>query len=98
MMTANCTPTGKRHLREGEAPALAPYWFLNPLAWCVLLAVTFYKVAIPARVKPKCRFIPSCSQYMKLAICKYGVAAGLRLGWARFRRCVGFGPTGEDWP
>jgi uncharacterized protein len=97
-MTANQTTTGKRHLREGEAPPLAPYWFLNPIAWCVLLAVTFYQVAIPARTKPQCRFIPSCSQYMKLAIYKYGVIAGVRLGWRRFRRCVGFGPTGEDWP
>ena len=97
-MTANYASAGKRHLREGEAPTLAPYWFLNPLAWCALLTVTFYQVAIPARMKPQCRFIPSCSQYMKLAICKYGVTAGMRLGWGRFRRCVGFGPTGEDWP
>jgi putative component of membrane protein insertase Oxa1/YidC/SpoIIIJ protein YidD len=76
----------------------APYWYFNPFAWIVLLALKAYQICVPARYKPKCRFTPSCSLYMALAIRKYGVAAGVRLGWHRFRRCVGFGPRGEDWP
>jgi putative component of membrane protein insertase Oxa1/YidC/SpoIIIJ protein YidD len=79
-------------------PAPAPYWFLNPAAWFALLALKAYQTCIPSRYKPQCRQTPSCSRYMALAVRKYGVSAGLRLGWRRFRRCVGFGPKGENWP
>jgi putative component of membrane protein insertase Oxa1/YidC/SpoIIIJ protein YidD len=81
-----------------DSPRPAPYYFLNPLAWFVLLALMAYQVCVPARYKPVCRRTPSCSRYMELAVRKYGVTAGVRLGWHRFRRCVGFGPRGEDWP
>jgi putative component of membrane protein insertase Oxa1/YidC/SpoIIIJ protein YidD len=79
-------------------PQPAPYWFLNPAAWFVLFGLKAYQTCVPARYKPACRYTPSCSRYMALAIRKYGVSAGFRLGWHRFRRCVGFGPKGEDWP
>ena len=84
--------------RRLERPPPAPYWFLQPLAWCVVLGVAFYQRAVPARFKPACRFVPSCSQYMRLAVQKYGFLAGVRLGRNRLRRCVGFVPSGEDWP
>jgi uncharacterized protein len=83
---------------QGRRPASAPRWFLNPLAWCVLLALAIYQKAAPARLKRECRFVPSCSNYMRLAVRKYGVTAGVHLGWDRLRRCVGFVPAGEDWP
>ena len=81
-----------------DRPAPAKYWFLNPLAWFVVLALTFYQKAVPVRYKRHCRFVPSCSSYMRLAVQKFGLRAGLRLGWNRLRRCVGFVPSGEDWP
>jgi len=84
--------------RRLDRPAPARYWFLNPLSWCVVLGLLFYQKAVPARLKRTCRFVPSCSTYMRLAVQKYGVRAGVRLGWNRLRRCVGFVPAGEDWP
>ena len=84
--------------RRLERPPEVRYWFLNPLAWCVLLGLTLYQKAVPGRFKPKCRFVPSCSNYMRLAVQKYGAIGGLRLGRNRLRRCVGFVPSGEDWP
>ncbi len=83
---------------RGSRPALAPYWYLNPLAWGVLLGLEIYRKGMPARLKRQCRFVPSCSHYMGLAIRKYGLTAGVRLGWNRLRCCVGFVPAGEDWP
>jgi uncharacterized protein len=76
----------------------ASRWYLNPLAWFPMLAVRAYQKCIPARYKPECRFIPTCSQYAILAIQKYGAIDGIRLGWSRFHRCVGFAPKGVDWP
>ena len=34
-----------------------------------------------------CNFTPSCSEYTKQAIEKYGVVKGVRLGYKRIRRC-----------
>jgi len=83
---------------NGARLRLAPYWFVNPLSWIALLALKAYQLGVPSRYKPKCRFAPSCSQYMALAIRKYGFFSGTRLGWFRFRHCIGFVPGGEDWP
>ena len=84
--------------RSNVAPAASPHWYLNPLAWLVLLALKTYQALVPSRYKPQCRFTPTCSRYMALAVRKYGAISGVRLGWRRFNRCIGFGPTGEDWP
>ncbi|OGI66143.1 membrane protein insertion efficiency factor YidD [Candidatus Nomurabacteria bacterium RIFCSPLOWO2_01_FULL_39_18] len=35
----------------------------------------------------KCVFYPSCSEYTKQAIEKYGVVHGIRLGFFRILRC-----------
>ena len=34
-----------------------------------------------------CNFTPSCSEYTKHAIEKYGAIKGVRLGYKRIRRC-----------
>lgn len=83
---------------DGEPPTPNPVWFLNPVAWLALGAIRGYQVCVPASRKPTCRFTPSCSNYMALAIMKYGVAGGVRAGLRRVRRCIGFGGHGEDWP
>ena len=45
---------------------------------------------------PVCRFYPTCSQYMKEAIIKYGVIKGGWLGIKRICRCHPFNPGGYD--
>ena len=45
---------------------------------------------------PVCRFTPTCSEYMKQAIIKYGVVKGLWLGIKRICRCHPFNPGGYD--
>ncbi len=37
--------------------------------------------------KNKCKFYPSCSEYTKQALEKYGVLKGLKLGTFRIFRC-----------
>ncbi len=46
--------------------------------------------------QPACRFYPSCSQYVKLAIEKHGIAAGMRLGVVRICKCHPFHDGGVD--
>ena len=50
---------------------------------CVLM----YKAYAPMRIRDKCRFEPSCSTYMILAIEKYGLIRGFIKGIKRIKRC-----------
>lgn len=43
-----------------------------------------------------CRFHPSCSEYTKQAIIKYGFLKGCSLGILRITRCHPFNPGGYD--
>ena len=50
-----------------------------------------------SKYKPKvCRFYPTCSQYTKGAIIKYGVIKGGFLGIKRISKCHPLNPGGYD--
>jgi putative membrane protein insertion efficiency factor len=53
----------------------------------VLCLVRIYQRYAPDAIRKKCRFEPSCSEYMILAIEKYGLFRGLRMGIDRLKRC-----------
>lgn len=44
----------------------------------------------------KCKFYPSCSEYMKQAIIKYGIVKGFFLGIKRIIKCNPFSKGGYD--
>ena len=43
-----------------------------------------------------CRFYPTCSEYTKDAVKKYGAVQGLRIGLFRVLRCNPFAQPGID--
>jgi len=49
--------------------------------------INFYQRRISIYRKPSCAFYPTCSEYSKEAIEKYGVLKGVRLGVLRILRC-----------
>jgi putative membrane protein insertion efficiency factor len=49
--------------------------------------IDFYQKNISVFIKPSCVFFPSCSEYTKQAIVKYGVPKGIYLGVLRILRC-----------
>ncbi|MEK7572737.1 MAG: membrane protein insertion efficiency factor YidD [Patescibacteria group bacterium] len=49
--------------------------------------ISFYQKHISIFKKPSCVFYPSCSEYTKEAIEKYGICKGFRLGFFRVLRC-----------
>ena len=53
-------------------------------------AIRFYQRAVSPGLPPRCRFIPTCSQYAVQAITKYGAARGSWLALKRFLRCHPF--------
>jgi putative membrane protein insertion efficiency factor len=52
-----------------------------------LKLIDFYQKNISIFIKPSCVFYPSCSEYTKQAIEKYGVLKGTYLGLNRILRC-----------
>ena len=62
-------------------------------------SINFYKKSISPWITSKginCKFEPTCSEYMKQAIEKYGVAKGSALGTKRFLKCNPFSRGGYD--
>ena len=49
--------------------------------------IHLYQHFAPDTVRNRCRFEPSCSQYMILAIERYGAFRGLQKGIGRLKRC-----------
>ncbi|VTS01867.1 membrane protein insertion efficiency factor YidD [Tuwongella immobilis] len=60
--------------------------------------VRFYQYCIRPILPPMCRFMPSCSEYMILAIQKYGPIIGTWKGCRRLCRCHPWHPGGFDPP
>lgn len=63
----------------------------------IIFFVKCYQHFAPISVRSMCRFEPSCSEYMILAVEKYGVIRGVRLGLNRIVRC-GKKDGGFDYP
>lgn len=58
--------------------------------------IAFYQRFISPAFPSRCRFYPTCSQYSKEAILKYGPAKGGYLAIRRLLRCHPLNPGGHD--
>ena len=61
----------------------------------ILFLITIYQ-SISKHTPSVCRFYPTCSQYTKEAIIKYGILKGIWLGIKRILRCHPGNPGGYD--
>lgn len=61
----------------------------------LLFLITIYQ-KISSLTPPRCRFYPTCSEYMKQAVLKYGLLKGGWLGIKRICRCHPFNEGGYD--
>ena len=68
----------------------------NCLSWLVKIPILLYRRLISPLLPNSCRFTPSCSEYMLLAIDQWGVFKGGLLGLKRIAKCHPWGPHGHD--
>ncbi|MFN0207162.1 MAG: membrane protein insertion efficiency factor YidD [Planctomycetota bacterium] len=61
-----------------------------------ILPIRLYQKWISPMFPPKCRFLPTCSQYAVESIQIHGVAKGMILGFFRICRCQPFCKNGYD--
>ena len=59
--------------------------------------ILMYKAFAPLKVRNLCRFEPTCSTYMMIAIRKYGLIIGISMGLNRISRCH-YPNGGVDYP
>ncbi|HEY0377817.1 MAG TPA: membrane protein insertion efficiency factor YidD [Pyrinomonadaceae bacterium] len=62
----------------------------------LVLLLRFYKAVISPLLPPSCRFVPTCSEYAREAIERYGALRGGWMGVRRLFRCHPFHPGGYD--
>lgn len=53
----------------------------------LLLTIFTYQRFAPKLLRAACLFQPSCSEYMKQSVMKYGVFKGIKRGFKRLKRC-----------
>ena len=67
------------------------------LSRAMLRSIDFYRSSIsPYKGGPSCKFSPTCSQYAKTAIQRYGAIKGTRLAAWRLMRCSPWSKGGYD--
>ena len=61
-----------------------------------MAAIRFYQREISPLCPPRCRYIPTCSEYALEAVEKYGAVKGSFLAAKRILRCNPFHKGGYD--
>lgn len=59
----------------------------------VAALLRLYQLTLSFWLGRQCRFLPSCSEYTRQAVLRFGVVRGLRLGLKRLAQCHPWGPA-----
>ena len=62
----------------------------------LLLLIYLYQNLLSPILGPKCRYYPTCSQYTKEALKKFGPFKGLLISLIRISKCHPWGGKGYD--
>ena len=66
------------------------------LIFSLISLINLYKYLISPLLGNNCRFLPTCSEYTKEAIIKFGLIKGTFLGFKRIIKCHPWGKSGHD--
>lgn len=62
-----------------------------------IFLIEFYQKKISVNTRSHCKFYPTCSEYTKQAVDKYGIIKGNLIGLFRILRCNPFSKGGVDY-
>ena len=66
------------------------------LQYPAIVLLRGYKLLLSPLLGPRCRHLPTCSEYAEEAITKHGLARGGWLSLKRIGRCHPWGSSGYD--
>ena len=66
------------------------------IVYPLLLIIKFYQKIISPLTPSSCRYSPTCSEYSKLCLIKYGIIKGSILSIKRIIKCTPWGGKGFD--
>ena len=66
------------------------------MSYSLNFIIMIYQRMISPLLPPTCRYIPTCSEYAKEAINKYGAYKGVYLATKRLLTCHPWGGEGDD--
>ena len=66
------------------------------MKYVFVFLISVYQKLISPLFVPTCRFVPTCSQYAKEVLLKYGLFKGFYLSSIRLLKCHPFHPGGPD--
>ncbi|SRR5258708_2870698 len=83
--------------KDGGSPLTppSPTWREGEVIYILSLLIRMYQWQAPFW-GPRCRFYPSCSEYMRDALQEFGFWTGLKLGTLRILKCHPWHPGGVD--
>ncbi|MDI9355613.1 MAG: membrane protein insertion efficiency factor YidD [Chitinophagaceae bacterium] len=61
--------------------------FIKIIRKTIIFFISVYQYCISPLFLPSCKFIPSCSQYTKESIVKYGIWKGMKISIQRISKC-----------
>jgi hypothetical protein len=82
--------------RSGGGVAPRSREAVSPLQRVVIGPLVFYQRFVSPALPSACRFHPTCSEYMREAVERYGAARGVWMGLRRVARCHPFHSGGFD--
>ena len=101
-MTGMCEKGSNSDKSSSDAPdgvrEGVPARPVSVLGTLLIGLVRIYQMVLSPWLGKNCRYVPSCSQYMILAVQKYGVFRGGFKGLRRILRCHPFHSGGYDPP
>jgi len=66
------------------------------MSWLLRGVIRFYQACISPLIGPRCRYLPTCSEYFLEALDIHGPVAGTVIGIKRIARCHPWGAHGYD--
>ncbi|KFI82758.1 hypothetical protein A9A89_0727 [Bifidobacterium psychraerophilum DSM 22366] len=68
----------------------------NPVKQGILVSIAWYRRAVSPLFPPRCKYLPTCSEYAQEAVERFGAIRGLSLAVLRLLRCRPWSDGGID--
>jgi len=83
-------------IQSGVAPDKSRLPRRSNMRFILISFLKFYQAVISPWLPPSCRFVPTCSEYAREAIERYGALRGTGMAAWRLFRCQPFCAGGYD--